>query len=496
MILWGITAYDTEASIAIIDSKENKILFAASAERFTGRLGETDLDYRLIYEASKFGKPDKVIFYEDPTLKRFKHFAAKDYFKMFFNNPMSKTRKVLESYFSSKINIDFVEHQESHAGWAYLSPYDEAAILVVDSINSLETASIWKYSHNSLRKIWSIDYPDSIELFYTCFTEALQYIPNKEEFMTMDISNYGRPTLVAKIYEDLFVNNTDLKYNLGRGIKKTKFKYISKYSDIDIANSVQHIFETIILGYCQKAKDFIQTDNLVFSGRSALNCILNTKLSSIFKNVWIAPNPTNSGTSIGAIAAYLGRKIKFNDLFLGYNIDTTYPKKEILRSLIEDHIALIANGKAEFGSRSLGNRTIIGSPKLGRIVEKINNIKKRGNFRPFTVSILEEKLREYFEVPDNIESSRYSQYQFKIKTVDKYHGIISDNGYSKVHTVSSEDNPNLYGVLKEFYDRTECPLVLSTGLNLLGRPMINSEIDIDKFEKFHKQHVFWRTIDK
>lgn len=494
MIIWGVSAYSSEAAIVVFDTTDKKILFASLSERYSKSINDNTLNYGLIYDALKFGNPKKIIFYEDPILKGLKHFAAKDYKRLFTCSSLHKTRKVLNEYLNYKVDIDFVEHQQSHAGWAYLSPFDEAAILIVDSINSMETATIWKYSNNTLKKIWSIDYPDSLELFYSAYTEKIGYIPNLEEFMLMDISELGVPILTESIYKDLFNSDLKIKYNLSKGIKNTILSY-KRYRDFDIASSVQRVFEEKILEYCKKAKELTGCKNIIFGGRSALNGLTNTKISYIFDNVWIVPNPVDSGAVIGAIANYIGEKIPFESLFVGYNIKEKYPIYAILKSLVHNNIALIANGKAEFYSKSLGNRTILGNPKLNRIVDKVNDIKKREKYRPFTVSILEDVFKEYFVVPENIHSSRYAEFSFKNNYKILYPGITSSSGMSKVHTVSNEDNPNLYNLLVEFYDRTGCPMLLNTGLNILGRPMLNDEIDIKNFERFHNYEIFWREND-
>ena len=130
--------------------------------------------------------------------------------------------------------------------------------------------------------------------------------------------------------------------------------------------------------------------NLVFMGGCALNCSANTKLWNIFNDVWIMPNPGDAGSSLGAAAALYGKHINWSNPYLGYDLGSNYPVTEIITSLIRDKIVAVASGRAEYGPRALGNRSILADPRDPNIKDKVNLIKKRELFRPFAPVVLEE----------------------------------------------------------------------------------------------------------
>ena len=113
-------------------------------------------------------------------------------------------------------------------------------------------------------------------------------------------------------------------------------------------------------------------NNLVFMGGCALNCSANTKLWEIFNDVWIMPNPGDSGSSLGAAAALYGKHLEWSTPYLGYDLGGEYPVNKIVRGLSENKIAAVASGRAEFGPRALGNRSILADPRDPEIKNKVN----------------------------------------------------------------------------------------------------------------------------
>jgi carbamoyltransferase len=207
-----------------------------------------------------------------------------------------------------------------------------------------------------------------------------------------------------------------------------------------------------------------------------------------YNDVWIMPSPGDSGSAIGAVLANKKKHISWKGPYLGYDIGYQSKNEDIVEHLINHKICGIARGKAEFGPRALGNRSLIADPREHNIKELVNNIKKRQQFRPFSPVILEEFVEQYFDMPT--KTSPYMQYAVKCKNPNLYPGIVHVDGTSRVQTINSSDNLEFYKLLKLWYSYTGCPLLLNTSLNIRGFPMVNNFDDSKLWETQYKIKVF------
>ena len=154
---------------------------------------------------------------------------------------------------------------------------------------------------------------------------------------------------------------------------------------------------------------------------------------------------------------------------------------------ISNKMVGVANGKAEFGPRALGNRSLLADPRGPEIKDKVNEIKRRQKFRPFAPSIMEEFAHDYFEMP--VSKIPYMQYIAKCKYPEKFPAICHVDNTSRVQTVSKEDNEGFYNLLKTFYNKTGCPMLLNTSLNIKGQPIVDNIEDALQFEKHYNLKV-------
>jgi carbamoyltransferase len=260
-------------------------------------------------------------------------------------------------------------------------------------------------------------------------------------------------------------------------------------NDYNIAASAQAITEERIYKYALLAKELTGSNNLVFMGGVALNCVANKRLFKLYDNVHIMPNPGDAGSSLGAAALYYynltSKRVEWQGPYLGSNILGAYPVKKALRSLERGEIFGIANGRAEFGPRALGNRSLLADPRGGDIKDRMNAIKKRQKFRPFAPVILAEHCDEYFEMPQKGLQSPYMQFVAKCKKPKEFPAIIHADGTSRVQTVTQEQNPGLHKLLTEFYKKTGCPMLVNTSLNIKGQPIVNDGKDAEAFENYY-----------
>jgi carbamoyltransferase len=230
---------------------------------------------------------------------------------------------------------------------------------------------------------------------------------------------------------------------------------------------------------------------MCYSGGVALNCVANSNVvKDQYPKMWILPNPGDAGSSLGCAAYVGGVHLDFmeNGAFLGYDIKGDYPIDEVLDELLKGNLVGVANGRAEYGPRALGNRSLLADPRGKDIKQKMNEIKNRQEFRPFAPSVLEEYANDIFDMPTR--KSQFMQYVAPCKYPDKYPAICHIDNTSRVQTVSKKDNPGYYRLIKEFYKKTGCPMVLNTSLNIKGQPIVNDEKDADEFTKKYGVKVF------
>jgi carbamoyltransferase len=219
-------------------------------------------------------------------------------------------------------------------------------------------------------------------------------------------------------------------------------------------------------------------------GGVALNCLANRNLGEYFENIWIMPNPGDAGSSLGAAALAYGGKINFVNAYLGRDIPGSYPVDDIVSSLLRDKICGVASGRAEFGPRALGNRSLLADPRGHDIKDRVNVIKRRQEFRPFAPVILAEHCDAFFDMPRGWHRSDYMQSVGRCRQPDLYPAIVHYDGTSRVQTVEDNDS-GIRQLLEAWYAATGCPMLLNTSLNVRGEPMVNDRADADRFEDLY-----------
>jgi len=227
-------------------------------------------------------------------------------------------------------------------------------------------------------------------------------------------------------------------------------------------------------------------------GGCALNCSANRLTGNYFDNTWIMPNPGDAGSTVGAVLAKNPDwRIDPKDFtpFLGHDIGYRTLNEEIVDYLEDKKICGLARGRAEFGPRALGNRSLIADPRGLDIKDTVNGIKQRQEFRPFAPAILEELVDEYFDMPRGWNNSRYMQVVATCRNPELYPAIVHRDGSSRVQTVP-KDGSAFRELLELWYARTGCPMLLNTSLNIKGHPMVNDHTDAKNFERHYGVKVF------
>ena len=182
------------------------------------------------------------------------------------------------------------------------------------------------------------------------------------------------------------------------------------------------------------------------------------------------PNPGDAGSSLGAAAALYGKHIDWQNPYLGHDLGGEYPVSQIVTGLIRDKIVAVASGRAEYGPRALGNRSILADPRDPDIKDKVNLIKKRELFRPFAPVVLEEHAHKWFNMDF---ASPYMQYTVECLQPDKIPAVVHADGTSRVN----------------WYAMTGVPILLNTSLNIKGQPLLNDKTDIIEWEQTYNHKI-------
>ena len=478
MIIWGITAQTHDASLAVV--KDGELLFAAQAERYSQVKNDPDINDDLIRDALWFGKPDVVAYYENPWLKKYRQLATGSW-KHAFNISRLPSRYLRRHSITAPLVC--VDHHLSHAAAGYLtSPFNEATILVIDSVGEWATTSVWRAKGTEISLCEQVNFPSSLGLFYSAFTRRCGLKPNEEEYILMGMAAYGNPLYAERILSDFFVLDRNL-FHCKQSCVYGVGQYLPEATVEDIAASAQVVTETVLTHILAQVKKRHPSNNLVYMGGVALNCLANRHCPNYFPNIWIMPNPGDAGSAVGSAAKVYGGKIKWRSPYLGHNIQGYYDVDKVVSLLQEGEVLGVARGRAEFGPRALGNRSILADPRFPYIKDKVNDIKRRQRYRPFAPVIPQEIAAEYFDM--SCGSSPYMQFVARCKCPELFPAITHVDGTSRVQTVTKEQNPQLYTLLQAYREKTGCPMLLNTSLNIRGKPLVNSLQHAKEFSELY-----------
>ena len=454
MNILGVSEGFHDAGICLL--RDDKIYFASHSERHSQKKGDKWIHPDQLPKTQKY-KPDVIAYYEKPFRKNLR--------RLYAGQKWQKPRRKYDVYFG---------HHESHAAAGYYTaPFDECNVLVIDAIGEWDTMSIWKGSvengymgqkTHTLKKLKSWKYPHSLGLLYSAITQRIGLNPNEDEYITMGMAAFGDPKY--DLENQLWENNH-------RGVGNI----FPEARPEDLAASIQDLYERELL----KLVELCPHENLVIMGGCALNCVANSKIKG--KNIWIMPSPGDAGSALGAAALVRKKKLKWNSPYLGTLIGQDIDSQEVVKELLKNKVCGVANGRAEFGPRALGNRSLLGDPRYD-IKDTVNDIKKRQKFRPFAPAILEEYADEYFEGPMN------EYMQFVATAKHDYSSVTHVDGTARVQVVKKDCRSSIRYILEEWYSETGCPMLLNTSLNIKGMPMVNTWEDAENFMRKYNVKVF------
>ena len=489
MSILGISAGFHDAAISIVDDAGN-IVYAGHSERYTGVKNDPELCPKILHHTMNH-EINHIAFYERPWMHNYQQWRSgqKCYGPWTARGAVEKHMGLSYETLKNrhKPTISSYPHHLSHAAAGFqTSPFDWACVVVIDAIGEMDTVSIYRAWYDregqaQYQRLWRQGYPHSIGLFYSAVTSKVGLRPMEDEYVTMGMAAYGnlqwKPELKRRVIDDQ--ENITFKHNCHIGLPDGIFDNAKKES---LAASAQSLTEEMVMGIMSQAKILTKCENLVYMGGVALNCVANSNLGELFENIWIMPNPGDAGSSLGAAALAYGKKLNWKTPYLGTEIAGEYPVNKLLDELLSNQIVGVANGKAEFGPRALGNRSLLADPRGNDIRDRVNIIKRRQKFRPFAPAILEEYVDDYFVMPPNQPTSSYTQVVAQCRQPEEFPAIIHYDGTSRVQTVHKDCGSGLRELLEKWYFLTGCPMLLNTSLNIRGEPMVNTRADADRFE--------------
>lgn len=484
MIIWGYSAGAHDAALSVI--KDEEVVFASTADRFSGELHDANLNANIVSYALNWGEPDCVCYYEQPWHRWTRQLRAGQFKEL--ANPFLPRQHLDTIKLLRYRHYYYTDHQLSHASAYYHSGFTDAAVIVLDAVGQWSSASVWLARGSKLKRVWDMNYPNSVGLFYSAMTQRCGLKHNSDELAFMGLAALGD----YRKYYDLLKQDLitwkryptpriRLRHNMHRGITWWR----QDIKDLEnLAAAAQKIYEEILFDIALYARGISNTKNLVLAGDCARNSAANAILArrELFENIYIPPAVGDAGASLGSILAHSKKNILLQNNFLGYNIEGEYPAEEIVELLLQGKPVAVANGRAEFGDQTGGNRSILIDPRLVDAREQINAIKNRNSWETYCPAILEEHLERYFKVSAN--RSPYSHFNAKALG-DRYPSIVHSDGSSKVQTVTQESSPGLHRVLTLWYEKTNFPMLLCTGLESGSKPLVNNEIQAQDFANTH-----------
>jgi carbamoyltransferase len=577
MIILGINAYHADSSAAIF--VDGKMIAAIEEERFRrvkhwagfpelaiafclqeAGIGYADVDYYAIGRDPKAKFVKKLLYLAKNPGGSFA--AVKDRLGnskkvASIDQELSRLSGLPANTFTGKIKN--VEHHRSHIASAFFaSPFDKAACLTIDGSGDFTTTMTAIGEGNTITVMDSVDFPHSIGIFYTAFTQLLGFPHYGDEYKVMGMAPYGSREAgrvsqeSGGVSRELSVSGgedtakwqelgdklakvvrltSDGLFKLDLSYFRTGTQGIISYDDKnqpvvaplysekmiqefgaprkkeepltqyhkDLAASVQQFTEKIIFHLLENLHKKTGLDNVCIAGGVAQNSVANGKIlqQTSFKNIYIPSAGHDAGISMGAalytqhVSLNYARQPAIRSAYTG----SRFSNDEIKRMLTEKNIAFTQledeamfnritdclinggvvgwfSGRAEFGPRALGGRSIIADPRRADAKEILNTkIKRRESFRPFAPSILKEYVDEYFEVSGEVP---FMEKVFPIKKAKQalIPAVTHVDGTGRLQTVDKKISPRYYALIEAFRKKTGIPILVNTSFNE-NEPIVN-----------------------
>jgi carbamoyltransferase len=402
--------------------------------------------------------------------------------------------------------VVFVPHHVAHAASAALAAPDngsDSAVLVLDGRGEVASHLAGRYRDGRLETLYTQRLPHSLGLMYEELTAHLGFLRSSDEYKVMALASYGRPRFLPELREAVTTTGDG-----GFRVAPIDWSTLAKAPEngehgadhADLAASAQTRLEEVILelvGWLYEAAGRPRT--LTMAGGVALNCVANARVAAQgpFERVWVQPAAGDAGTALGAALHVASDKGDRTEPMPGADLGRGFTDAEIEaelrrarlpytrpRSIAETAAEVLAangvvawyQGRAEYGPRALGYRSLLAHPGYADNTERLNDVKGREQFRPIAPMVLAERADELFE---GVQPSPYMLFVHRVRPGwrERIPAVVHVDGTARIQTVDRQRQPVLAEMLRSFERRTGLPTVVNTSLNTAGRPMVDTPRD-------------------
>ncbi|GLZ05205.1 carbamoyltransferase [Actinomadura sp. NBRC 104412] len=407
--------------------------------------------------------------------------------------------------------VRFVPHHLAHAASTALAAPDPGRgdVLVIDGRGEAHShlAGTYDDRDGGFTTFAAQCLPHSLGLMYEELTEHLGFLRSSDEYKVMALASYGEPRFLKEMRERIRTTGDG-----GFAVAPIDWTALAKARSpadgedrwtadhADLAASAQARLEEVLLELALWTHRRGGSDRLTLAGGVALNCVANSRLAEEgpYKEIWVQPAAGDAGTALGAAlhlawaagerpaampGADLGRR--WTDEELAARLETARVPYErpadlagtVADALARDQIVAWFQGRAEFGPRALGHRSLLAHPGNAANLERLNAVKGREQFRPIAPMVALDRAAEIFEGP---LPSPYMLFVHRVSPEwrDRIPAVVHVDGTARIQTVDNQAEPLVAGLLKAFEARTGLPVVVNTSLNTAGRPMVDDPRDV------------------
>lgn len=526
MLILGISAFYHTAAACLL--RDGQLVAAVAEERFTRvkfdpRLPVHSIGYCLEQAGIDIHQLDAIAYYEQPLPKLERQLSMQPLlFDIEAFDPKRPEHLIRDRLGYDGPLLTFPHHLSHAASAYYFSGFAEAAILTVDGVGEWDTTSLGCAKDGDIHLSSTVRFPHSLGLFYAAITQFLGFAVNADEYKVMGLAPYGKPSYETKLRQLLHKTPGDPQYQLdqthfdfsGNGplCKASLSAYLglaarSPESSIDaihcdLAKSIQAVLESCMLALTHDLHQMHPSANLCMAGGVALNCVSNGRIhrEGPFQNLFVQPAAGDDGACLGAAA--LGHRQlsgtwqtqKLPHAYWGPQYTAAAVQRRLQQlqwqhTWVEDEDALIAqvaqrlaagdvigwfHGRAEFGPRALGARSILANPMLPDIRDRLNaKVKKRESFRPFAPSVLSEAVDDHFAGARN----PFMLETCAVTSALDLPGVRHVDDSARPQVVDHTALPRFRKLIQAFAELTGCPLVVNTSFNIRGEPIVTTPDD-------------------
>lgn len=537
----GLLGHDANAALLV----DGRLIAASQEERHTRRKHDGNFPHQAIADCLRLaGLASKavtdVVFAEKPLQTQLFNLSGRP------GNVLTRALGhilplALPGYYTQparrllpRARFHFAWHHLTHVAGAYhTSPFERAAFLCVDGKGEDYSASAGLIDQDGIELRWEQNYENGLGLFYTLVTNYLGFLSFGSEYKVMGLAPYGRPVFVERL---ALLYSTDERGGLclrapvrfqwesmmaalpliakATGVPVRRPQDPLTEAHIDIAHSLQQIFEDEVFKMARFIRADTGADQLLFCGGCAQNCVTAGKLraAKIFPAIFNSPVGGDMGSGLGA-ALLLERergggrpfKIDARGFYLGGEPGAIPPLAQPWRVPVEgDLFAFIADrlaegrivawvrGRMELGARALGARSILADARQPGMQSRLNlAVKFRESFRPFAPLVLAEDCAAWF---DTVEPSDYMQYTANLvpgrrapqpeqfaslrERLDfprsEIGSVIHVDYSARLQTISRDVHPDMHRLLTAFKRVTGVPILINTSYNVSGQPIVHT----------------------